>query len=510
MESIESMNSIVAAFRMRARECAEQIAVKSATGSLTFQQIDAMSDCVAAGLAAQGVAKGDRIALYCINSDAFVVAYMGIVKAGASVVPVNLLLPAEELIYILNDAEVSGLIYHSLFAQISAQLRKAVPSIKFNVVIGEDEGALPWSSFVQNTLPIPEIEFTPSADVVVLIYTSGTTGHPKGAMLTHRNLLSNTSSVVKGLGLQPGKDALLVVLPMFHSFAGTVGTLTPLLHGLTIVPVPKFDIHLVANEIATHQATIFMGVPTMYGLLLDLPDEDVAKFNSIRHCISGGAAMPIPIMEKFEKRFGKLIYEGDGPTECSPVTCVNPIGGVRKPGSVGLPVPNVEMCIRDREGGDVPDNELGEICVRGPNIMKGYWKRPEATAECFFDDWYRTGDIGYRDNDGYFYIVDRIKDMLIVNGMNVYPKMVEDVLYQYPGVREAAVIGEPDELHGELPVAYLACEPNCDATEQRIREHCEGHLAGFQVPRKIVFMEALPKTPTGKILKRELRQVDTH
>ncbi|MFC1751011.1 long-chain fatty acid--CoA ligase [Pseudomonadota bacterium] len=510
MASIDSMNSIVEAFRETAQLRSQQIAIQATGCSLTFEALDLRSDRVAAKLADTGVKKGDRIALYCINSEAFVVAYLGIVKAGATVVPVNLLLPAGEILYVLNDAEVSGLIYHELFAEISATLRRELSSLAFSVVIGNDDDALPWTDFVENDLSVPQVRFSPEEDVVVIIYTSGTTGHPKGAMLTHRNLLSNTSSVLESLQLEPGSDALLVVLPMFHSFAATVGVLTPLLHGCCIVPVPKFDIHLVANEIDANQATIFMAVPTMYGMLLDLPDEDIAKFATIRHCISGGASMPLPIMEQFEKRFGKLIYEGDGPTECSPVTCVNPIGGLRKLGSVGLPIPNVEMCILNDHGDSVPDTELGEICVRGPNVMKGYWKRPEATAEAFFADWYRTGDIGYCDDDGYFYIVDRIKDMLIVNGMNVYPKMVEDVIYQCGGVREAAVIGEPDELHGELPIAYVACDAASIVSEQSIREYCEAHLAGFQVPRKVVFMDDLPKTPTGKILKRELRQVDTH
>jgi long-chain acyl-CoA synthetase len=242
-------------------------------------------------------------------------------------------------------------------------------------------------------------------------------------------------------------------------------------------------------------------------LLLSLNDEEVGKFASLRFCIAGGASMPVPIMEKFEARFGKPIHEGDGPTECSPVTCVNPIGGIRKPGSVGLPIPNVEMNIQDAEGNALPAGEMGEICVRGPNIMKGYWKRPEETAESFFGDWYRTGDMGHCDDDGYFYIVDRLKDMIIVSGMNVYPKMIEDVIYQCQGIKEVAVVSEPDELRGEIPAAHVVCDEGSDLTAADIRRFCKDKLAAFQLPRKVYIRDALPKTPTGKILKRELRQL---
>lgn len=216
--------------------------------------------------------------------------------------------------------------------------------------------------------------------------------------------------------------------------------------------------------------------------------------------------MPLSIMQRFEDRFGKLIYEGDGPTECGPVTSVNPIDGERKPGSIGLPIPDVEMSIIDAEGNMVADSDIGEICVRSPAVMKGYWQNETETRQSFYGDWYRTGDLGYRDEQDYFYIVDRLKDMIIVNGMNVYPKMVEEVLYQYPGVKEAALIGVHDELHGEIPVAYLACDTDSDVTEQDVVHFCREKLAKFQMPRHVYFMEALPKTPTGKILKRELRK----
>jgi long-chain acyl-CoA synthetase len=281
--------------------------------------------------------------------------------------------------------------------------------------------------------PLPQPLFDPAEGLAAILYTSGTTGRPKGAMLTHRNLLSNTRSVTTALQLHPGRDRLLLVLPMFHSFAATVGMLTPLLHGLAFAPLPRFEPTLVSATIERVGATIFLGVPSMYNLLLRLGDEQVAQWRSIRFCVSGGAAMPVEVMRRFEARFGVPVLEGDGPTECSPVTCVNPLEGVRKPASVGLPVPEVAIAIFDEGGGRLPCGKIGEICVHGPNVMKGYWGLPDATAESFFGAWLRTGDLGYLDGDGYLFIVDRKKDMIIVNGMNVYPRVVEEVLHRHPG-----------------------------------------------------------------------------
>jgi len=297
-----------------------------------------------------------------------------------------------------------------------------------------------------------------------------------------------------------------VVLPMFHSFAATVGMLTPMLHGLSFTPVPKFDPGLVVDYIEACGATVFLGVPSMYALYLRLPDEQVARWRSVRFCVSGGSALPVAVLEGFEKRFGVPVLEGDGPTECSPVTCVNPLHGERKPGSVGLPIPDVTMRILDDAGGELSNGELGEVCVRGPNVMKGYLNLPEANAETFFGDWLRTGDLGYRDDDGYFFLVDRIKDMIIVNGMNVYPRMVEEALYRHPAVAEAAVVGEPHDLHGEIPVAHVVLKEGQAVEASDIRTWCRGQLGAHEVPRKVMIRDALPRNAAGKILKRELRK----
>jgi long-chain acyl-CoA synthetase len=448
------------------------------------------------------------VGLHAVNSDAFAIAYAGIVKAGASVVPINTLLNPKEEAWILADSRAVGLIHDARFAESAAAARGALSGPRLSVSIGGAvDGAHAFEDLAREDGPAPDLRFDPLEDVVAILYTSGTTGQPKGAMLTHRNLISNTASIQRALRFEPGRDIFLVVLPMFHSFAATVGVLFPLLHGCTVVPVPRFEPELVARSIEATRATIFLGVPSMFSVLLRLADEFVEKFSSLRFCVSGGAALPVDTMERFEARFAKLIYEGDGPTECSPVTCVNPIDGLRKPSSVGLPIPEVEMRILDEGGAELPDGTVGEICVRGPNVMKGYWERAEETREAFFGEWFRTGDLGYRDADGYFFIVDRKKDMVIVNGMNVYPRVIEDVLYRHPAVRDAAVVGQPHKLHGEIPVAYVVLKDGGTATAREILDFCRESLGSHEIPRRVHFRPDLPRTTTGKILKRELRLV---
>jgi long-chain acyl-CoA synthetase len=319
-------------------------------------------------------------------------------------------------------------------------------------------------------------------------------------------LVANTASVFEAMRWRASEDVIALVLPMFHAFAATVGMLTPLTHGCCFVPLPKFEPDKLLNVIEQTQSSVFLGVPSMYNVLLNLKTDNAKRFSSVRMCISGGASMPVDILNRFEKAFNVAIYEGDGPTECSPVTCVNPIGGVRKVGTVGLPVPGVEMRILNETGQQLPHGEIGEIAVRGNSVMKGYWKLAEATAESFYQDWFLTGDLGTEDDDGYFSILDRKKDMVIVNGMNVYPRIIEEVLYQYAPVLEAAVIGQVDDVHGEIPVAYIVLKEGAEASSVDIRAWCRQHLGNYEVPRKVVFLDALPKNGAGKIVKRVLNK----
>ena len=501
------MTSLGDRLRDSARRFAGFPAIISADEIIGFSTFDRCSDAVAAACAEQGIVVGDRVGLYCTNCAEFAIAYAGIVKAGATVVPVNVMLTAHEIAFILNDAGVKALVYHGAFDDTVGTLRADVPSLRFSVCIG---GACPqamdWSAFLSTDAAVPRPTLSPADDLAAILYTSGTTGRPKGAMLTHRNLASNTRSVFKALQWTPGGDTVLVVLPMFHAFAATVGMLAPLTHGCAFVPLAKFDPELVARTIDATGATIFLGVPSMYSVLLRLKKERIGLFGSLRYCVSGGAAMSVDVMQRFEAAFGKPIYEGDGPTECSPVTCINPVGGRTKPGTVGLPLPDVEMKVVDEQDMELPRGTVGEIAVRGPNEMKGYWKLPEETLEVFSGDWFLTGDLGNEDEEGYFSIVDRKKDMVIVNGMNVYPRIIEEVLYRCEGVVEAAVIGEPHELHGEVPVAYVALAEGADRSPADLRAWCREHLGRYQVPRTIRILPELPNNAAGKILKRQLRK----
>ena len=502
-----SSESLIDVFNKTAKTYADDVAVIDEGRRYTFADMKILSDNVAVHLVSKGIDKGDRIALYCINSVNFAIAYMAIVKAGAVVVPLNLLQKPSEIAYVLNNAAVSGLLYHELFQENVDELFTLMTADIFDICIGcHAEMSSVWNSVLETPGSTVNIDIDAVNDLAAILYTSGTTGKPKGAMLSHQNLVTNTASVFEAMKWQAGKEVVALVLPMFHAFAATVGMLTPLTHGCCFVPIPKFEPDNLLNIIEQSQSTVFLAVPSMYNVLLNTKDEKATRFSSIKLCVSGGASMPIDVMNRFEAKFGLPIYEGDGPTECSPVTCVNPIGGVRKVGTVGLPVPNVEMKILGEEGTELPLGEIGEIAVRGASVMKGYWGLSEETKTSFYKDWFLTGDLGNEDEDGYFSILDRKKDMVIVNGMNVYPRIIEEVLYRYDAVLEAAVIGHVDKTHGEIPVAYIVLKNGSEADSADIRSWCRQHLGNYEVPRKVIFLNELPKNAAGKIVKRVLNK----
>lgn len=495
--------------RRAAATYADSPAIFEAEKTWSFADINAASDRVAAGLAADGYQIGDRIGLYCANSAAYAICYFGILKAGCTVIPLHLLYHPNELAWILNDGGATGLIYLGVFDEPASRIREQVAGLQKVYRLGagdlppgvENAGRLLASSAER---PAPDLD--PGESLACILYTSGTTGRPKGAMLTHRNLVYNTFSVREAMQLIPGEDRILVLLPMFHAFASMVGLLFPLCHGCALIPVAKFDPQGLIAIMQKFKPTVLPAVPSMFNAMLRLPDSLVPHFDCLRFCISGGAAMPQDVMRQFTQKFGKIIYEGDGPTECSPVTCVNPIGGETRAGSVGFPVPDVEMRILNEAGEEVSAGEIGEVCVRAPSVMKGYWHQPEETAASFFGDWFRTGDLGQVDADGYFYIVDRKKDMVIVNGMNVYPRVVEEVLYNHPLIIECAVIGVPHKSHGEIPEAWVVTESGIDLQAADLRNFCLDHLGKHEIPRRFHQVDALPKNANGKINKREIRK----
>lgn len=501
------MSSLLSRLAETVRCVGHNHAILSESSCLTHQEVADLSDRVAIWLIEQGIRPRDRVALYAVNGPEFPILYLGILKAGATVVPVNLLINRPEVEYVLNDSGARGMLStQGLLNRLGLDL-SSCPDLLFSLEVG---GSSDIDQALTAVLAQAPAHWDPPVisdlDLAAILYTSGTTGFPKGAMLSHGNLASNTSSVTRAMAWRPGQDRVLVVLPMFHAFAATVGVLTPLTNGSAIVPLARFEPDLVAEAIGRFQATIFLGVPSMYGVLLRLQPDRTPLFRSLRFGVSGGAALPLAVHQAFEARFSITLYEGDGPTECSPVTCVNPIGGLNKPGTVGLPVPDVEMRIIDAFGNEQAVGEVGEIAVRGPSVMQGYWRQPDATSEVFLDGWFLTGDLGMQDEDGYFSIVDRKKDLIIVNGMNVYPRMIEEVLNAHPDVLEAAVIGERNERHGEVPVAYVALTPLARLEARQLRDYCRSRLGTHQIPKRFEIREALPKNAAGKIMKRELRK----
>ncbi len=526
-QSLTAVDDLPSLFRRIAAAQRDAPAIFGDFPVWTYSALDIATDGVAAALAARGIRPRDRVALYCPNGHEFVVAYLGILKSGATVVPINLLLNPREIGFMLRDAGVRGLFFHAAYADKAAAALAEVPGLPLRVGIGFDDGVDdgpnregaderadrraddPADCHLHQLIQpeaAPAVQIDPATDAAVILYTSGTTGRPKGAVLTHGNLASNAQAVAATLNLNPATDRLLVVLPMFHAFAATVGVLTPLLSGAALVPVARFDPEAITDAISKHHATVFLGVPSLYAVLMRLDDDQVSLWRSVRMCISGGAAMPVALMQSFEKRFSVPVLEGDGPTECGPVTAVNPPEGPCKPGSIGPPIAGVEMRVADSEGNWLAVGEHGEVCVRGPSVMRGYWKLPEDTVQSFFGDWFRTGDLGWRDSDGYFYLVDRIKDLIISNGMNVYPRVIEEVLLRHPSVSEAAVVGEPHRLHGEIPVAFVTSAADRQADDGELKAWCREHLGRHEIPRRIEVLDALPKNAAGKVLKRELRR----
>jgi long-chain acyl-CoA synthetase len=442
-----------------------------------------------------GVRPGDRVALWLKNCPEFVTALFGILHAGAVLVPINNFLKPDEVNYMLFDGAIDLIITDKSMSHATDRLVAARPALK--VLFVEDFASFPAGEVHP---PAPSRE----DQLAVIIYTSGTCGKPKGAMLSHGNLLHNVESCRVVLETVKA-DRFALLLPMFHSYMLTCGVLLPLLVGGSIVLVRS--LHPVRNallEIFQRRATILPAIPQFYRSMVSAPLEPPLP---LRVCVSGAAPLPVQVLKDFEAKFHVPLIEGYGLSEASPVVTKNPIHGHRKPGSIGLPIANVEVSVQDDEGNILPHHVVGEICVRGGNVMMGYWNRPEDTAKAMRNGWLLTGDVGYRDSEGYFFITDRKKDMLLVNGINVYPREIEEVIYQFGGVKEAAVIGVHDARKGEQPLAFVAPVEGTTLDEREMHKFLRARLADYKVPRHISFMDALPRNATGKILKTTLRQM---
>jgi len=510
--------NLAAAFAHCAEKHASKIAIFWGELEISYATLLAQTQTVAARLQTGfGVKPGDRVALWMKNCPEFVPAVFGTLTTAGVVVPVNNFLKPAEVSYILNDSGTNVIITDAELGAHFARLSDARPQLKLLKV---EEFAFPGSpgsatlcsgATAEDRNPArsetgerqsPVADLT-EQDLAALLYTSGTTGHPKGAMLTHGNFLHNVASCMAALDVRDD-ERVVVALPQFHSFMFTVGTLLPMLCGCGILLLKTLHpFKQVLEEIARHRGTILPAVPSFYRTLLAVPEFGRLP---LRLCISGGAPLPVEVFNEFTRKFPFPLREGYGPTESSPVASVNPIHGLNKPGSIGKPIPNVELSVRDDAGRELPVGNIGEICIRGGNVMRGYWNQPEETAKVLRGGWLYTGDVGYCDPDGYYYITDRKKDMLLVNGINVYPREIEEVLYQFPGVKEAAVIGTPDPRKGEQPVAFIAMAEGQTLDEKALLQFIRGKLADYKLPRQIVLLPALPRNATGKILKTELRK----
>jgi long-chain acyl-CoA synthetase len=480
----------------------DQSAIKFMGNDISYAEVHGLAASVAGSLRAAGVEPGDRVAIILPNVPAFPVVFFGSLLAGAIVVPMNPLLKSGEIdFFFTNSGAKVAFVWPDFVGEATKGAQNSGTRIIECGPMGPVEGALETGE------PIPDPVPRDDEDTAIVLYTSGTTGRPKGAELTHRNVHLNAHRSAVDIQETRPDDVIMGCLPLFHVFGLVVGLNAAVIAGASLALIPRFDPAAAITVIRDEKVTIMMGVPTMYAAILNHPDSDSLDATSLRTCCSGGSAMPHEVMKAFEEKFGCVILEGYGLSETSPVASFNMPDRERKPGTIGIAIPGCEMKLVDLDGNDVPAGDgVGEIAIRGDNVMKGYWQNPEATAEAIPDGWFRTGDLATVDDEGYFTIVDRKKDMILRGGMNVYPREVEEVLYSHPDVLEAAVVAVPDDLLGEEVGAAVAMRPGAAATLEDVQGFVKERIAAYKYPRHIWAVAELPKGATGKILRREVRK----
>ncbi len=510
--------NLVSTVQQTAVEQPEKIAYHFMGKDTTYAEFDASVARLASALEALGVQKGDHVAFLLGNTPHFLLSLYATMRLGAIAIPINPIYTPDEISYIIHNSDAKIVVSIGQLLPLVEKAAAAFATVEHYVVCETEEDtkdkvhALPerlkekvhlFNELIMKkdheNVPV-EVE---TDDTAIILYTSGTTGSPKGAMLTHGNLYSNACDVANYLGFQAG-DRVVATLPVFHVFALTVVVNAPLVRGAEILLIPRFIPADVFQTIREKKATVFAGVPTMYNFLYQFPGGKKEDFATVRFAISGGSSLPVALLHNFEEKFDVRISEGYGLSEASPVTCFNPIDRERVPGSIGTSIMNVENKIVNELGEEVPNGEVGELIVRGPNVMKGYYNMPEETEVTLRDGWLYTGDLARKDESGYFYIVDRKKDLVIVGGYNVYPREVEEVLFEHRDVVEAAVIGVPDIDFGEVVYAFVVMKEGAREDEEALLNYCSKKLAKYKVPKHIDFLEELPKNTTGKILRRSL------
>jgi long-chain acyl-CoA synthetase len=488
--------------RQRSGRHGEAGFLRSRAARWTYAEFDHRSGEVAAGLAQLGVGRGDVVSMMLPNRPEYFEAWWGILKVGAVFNPVNPQLTGREAALIVADAGARVAICSAETAETLSSERDRVPELE--TIVDVDGGHVPIEGLRAHGA-LEDLPAIDEGDLAALVYTSGTTGRPKGAMLSHGNYLADTEMFAELVPAGRG-DVLGMILPLFHVNAQVATTMLPILIGGEIAMWDRFSASTFWETVAELEPVTFSAVPTILAALLHAPGADAADTSSLRYVVCGAAPLSPALFEEFERKFGLTILEGYGLTEGTCVSTLNPYWGTRKIGSIGLPLRRQEVVVLDEEGGPVPDDELGEICVRGANVMQGYYGLPDATAETLRDGWLRTGDVGYRDAEGFLFLVDRKKDLIIRGGENIYPREVEDVLLEHPAVREAVVIGRPDEVRGEEVHAVVALVEGATADDEALGAHCAERLAPFKRPSTFEFRDDLPKTATGKLDKKPLRE----
>jgi long-chain acyl-CoA synthetase len=476
----------------------DSVAARLGDDELSYADLDERSARLATLLKEGGLEPGDRVGVMLPNVLEFPVAYYGVLRAGGIVVPMNVLLKRREIAFYLGDSGAKTVLAWQGFCE---EARGGAEDAGAELIEVEPAS---FAELLAAHEPAAEVAATDEQDTAVILYTSGTTGKPKGAELTHFNL-SRNADIASRTTCEIGQgDVVLDALPLFHSFGQTVSMNASLRVGASLTLVPRFD---PGETLATMQrdgVTHFYGVPTMYGALLHHPERESFDTSTLRTCITGGASMPVEVLRGFEDAFDCIVLEGYGLSETSPVASSTHPGSDRKPGSIGTPLEEVEMRVVDEDDNEVAQGEIGEIVIRGHNIMKGYWQRPEATAEAMRGGWFHSGDMARIDEDGYFFIVDRKKDLIIRGGYNVYPREVEEVLYEHPKIREAAVLGVPHDEWGEEIGAAIVLHEGEELEPGEVSAYVKERIAAYKYPRLVWFLDELPKGPTGKILKREI------
>lgn len=488
--------------------CPDRVAVHFQDRQITYRELDELSNRVANALRALGVQPGDRVCTHLDNRPEFIAIYLGIQRAAAVLVPTNIMYAAEELEHILTDSGARMLLTLPIGADKLDKI--TAPELENVVELGGKKrpDSLDWEEFLADQPTTrPDVQKDPSK-VAIIQYTSGTTGKPKGAMVSDNNILA----VIRNTTDLPSapdpieSEVVLCVLPLFHSYALNLVIARTFLLAATMVLHSRFDAEAVFADFEKYKVTSFYGAPPMYHAFVNTPGLDKYDASSLRVAGSGAAPLPVVIMEKFKALTGVQISEGYGLSETAPTLSTNMAGPVNKPGAVGPPIKEVEIKIVDENDNEVPQGEVGEVCAKGPNIFLGYWNRPEETAEAMRGGWFHTGDMGRFDEDGYLYIVDRKKDMIVASGYNVYPIEIENVLLRHPKVKDCAVIGVADDYRGESVKACLVLHEGEEMTFEEMEAYCREHMAAFKIPKQMSIRRELPKNPTGKVLKRVLRE----